>query len=96
MELSAKALGLTLEASSGVQVVEPFDTIVIFSKVSRKTNIHIVISDVYINFSYSILHLLSRLQEHILTGLSMKSKKATMMCSQFDNIWADESMFLVA
>eukprot|EP01018_Ginkgo_biloba_P007916 Gb_35998 [translate_table: standard] len=90
IELNANTLGLTVEASSGVRVVEPFDTFVKFSKVSGKTNIHITISDVFTNFSYSILQLFIRLEEDILSFLRMTSKKVTVVCSQFDKIWADQ------
>ncbi|XP_057872719.2 uncharacterized protein LOC131078906 isoform X2 [Cryptomeria japonica] len=90
IDLNVRALGLTLEASSGVRVVEPFDTIVNFSKVSGRTNIHIAISEMFVNFSYSILYLLVRIQEDIFAFLAMSSKKSTVMCSQFDKIWADE------
>lgn len=92
IELSAKALGLTVEASSGVRVVEPFDTVFKFSKVAGKTNIHVAISDMLTNFSYRILQLFIRLQEDILAFLSTTSRKATVVCSQFNRIWADESI----
>lgn len=92
IELSAKALGLTVEASSGVRVVEPFDTVIKFSKVAGKTNIHVAISDMLTNFSFSILQLCIRLQEDILAFLRTTSRKATVVCSQFNRIWADESI----
>eukprot|EP01018_Ginkgo_biloba_P007485 Gb_23775 [translate_table: standard] len=90
IELNANTLGLTVEAGSSVRVVEPFDAFVKFSKVSGKTNIHITISDVFTNFSYSILQLFIRLEEDILAFLRITSKKVTVVCSQFDKIWADQ------
>lgn len=92
IDLNAKALGLTVQASSGVRVVEPFDTNFKFSKVAGKTNIHVAISDMLTNFSYSILQLFIRLQEDILAFLSTTSRKATVVCSQFKRIWVDESI----
>jgi vacuolar protein sorting-associated protein 13A/C len=92
IELSAKALGLTVEASNGVRVVEPFDTFFKFSKVAGKASIHVAISYMLRNFSYRILQLFIRLQEDILAFLNTTSRRETVVCSQFNRIWADESI----
>ncbi|MQL82392.1 hypothetical protein Taro_014849, partial [Colocasia esculenta] len=56
IDLSGNVLGLKLE-SNGIRVLEPFDTCVNFSNVSGKTKINASISDIYMNFSFSILKL---------------------------------------
>ncbi|KAK9984845.1 hypothetical protein SO802_034370 [Lithocarpus litseifolius] len=85
IEMSANALGLTME-SSGIRILEPFDTSVKYSNASGKTNIHLFVSDIFMNFSFSILRLFLAVEEDILAFLRMTSKKMTVICSQFDKI----------
>ncbi|CAI9282063.1 unnamed protein product [Lactuca saligna] len=56
IEMSANALGLTME-SNGIRILELFDTSVKFSNASGKTNIHVAVSDIFMNFSFSTLRL---------------------------------------
>lgn len=85
VEMSANALGFTME-SNGIRILEPFDTSVKFSNASGKTNIHVAVSDIFMNFSFSILRLFLAVEEDILAFLRMTSKKMTMVCSEFDKI----------
>ncbi|KAF6135503.1 hypothetical protein GIB67_015356, partial [Kingdonia uniflora] len=85
IEMSANALGFTME-SNGVRILEPFDTSINFSNASGKTNIHLAVSDIFMNFSFSILRLFLAVQEDILAFLRMTSKKITVVCSQFDKV----------
>ncbi|KAK1261313.1 hypothetical protein QJS04_geneDACA008707 [Acorus gramineus] len=84
-ELNANALGLKVE-SNAIRVLEPFDTCVKFTNASGKTKIHVAISDIFMNFSFSILKLLLAVEEDILAFLRMTSKKVTLVCSQFDKV----------
>ncbi|KAF9624988.1 hypothetical protein IFM89_016808 [Coptis chinensis] len=85
IEVCADALGLRME-SNGVTIIEPFDTSIKFAIASGKTNIHFVVSDVFMNFSFSILRLFLAVEEDILAFLRMTSKKMTVVCSQFDKV----------
>ncbi|XP_021768084.1 uncharacterized protein LOC110732449 isoform X1 [Chenopodium quinoa] len=85
MEMTANALGLTME-SNGVRILEPFDTSVKFSKVAGETNIHLSSSDIFMNFSFSILRLFLAVEEDILSFLRMTSRKMTVSCSEFDKV----------
>ncbi|KAL6008539.1 hypothetical protein ACLOJK_034052 [Asimina triloba] len=85
VEMSANALGLTVE-SNGIKILEPLDTCVKYSNACGKTNIHLAVSDVFMNFSLSILRLFLAIEEDILTFLRMTSKKVTVVCYQFDNV----------
>lgn len=85
LEMTANALGLTME-SNGVRILEPFDTCIKYSSASGKTNIHLSVSDVFMNFSFSILRLFLAVEEDILAFLRMTSKKMTIVCSQFDKV----------
>ncbi|KAK9698879.1 hypothetical protein RND81_08G137700 [Saponaria officinalis] len=85
MEMTANALGFTME-SNGIKVLEPFDTSIKFSKVAGKTNIHISASDIFMNFSFSILRLFLAVEEELLSFLRMTSRKMTISCSEFDKV----------
>ncbi|XP_021892868.1 uncharacterized protein LOC110810874 isoform X2 [Carica papaya] len=84
-EVTANAIGLTME-SNGIQILEPFDTYVKYSNASRKTNIHLSISEIFMNFSFRSLRLFLAVEEDILEFLRMTSKKMTVVCSQFDKV----------
>lgn len=92
VEMSASALGLTIE-SNGVRILEPFDTFIKFSNASGKTDIHLAVSDIFMNFSFSILRLFLAVEEDVLTFLRMTTKKVTVVCSQFDNVGTIQSIF---
>lgn len=85
IEMSADALGFTME-SNGIRILEPFDTSMSYSNASGKTNMKLIVSEIYMNFSFSILRLFLAVEDDILTFLSMSSKKLTMVCSEFDKI----------
>ncbi|MFS8029949.1 putative vacuolar protein sorting-associated protein [Helianthus anomalus] len=85
VEMSANALGLTME-SNGIRILEPFDTSVKFSNASGKTNIHVAVSDIFMNFSFSALRLFLAVEEDVLKFLRMTSRKMTVSCSEFDKL----------
>ncbi|KAG9452487.1 hypothetical protein H6P81_005391 [Aristolochia fimbriata] len=82
VEMSANVMGLMME-SEGVRIIEPFDTCVNYSSIFGKTNIHLVVSDIYMNYSFSILRFFLAVEEDILAFLRMTSKKVTFVCSDF-------------
>ncbi|KAL8141812.1 hypothetical protein V2J09_014844 [Rumex salicifolius] len=90
LEMSANALGFTME-SNGIRILEPFDTSIEFTRVSGKTNIHISVSDIFLNFSFSILRLFLAVEEDMLGFIRTTSKKMTMSCSEFDKLGKIES-----
>ncbi|TYI15495.1 hypothetical protein ES332_A08G190100v1 [Gossypium tomentosum] len=85
VEMTANALGLTME-SNGVRILEPFDTTIKYSNASGKTNIHLSVSDIFMNFSFSILRLFLAVEEDILAFLRRTSREMTVNCSQFDRV----------
>lgn len=94
IEMSANALGLTME-SNGIRILEPFDTTLNYSNASGKTKIQLSVSDVFMNFSFSILKLFLAVEEDILAFLRMTSKKITVVCSQFDKVGTIRSMSFI-
>ncbi|KAK6146409.1 hypothetical protein DH2020_020278 [Rehmannia glutinosa] len=85
VEMSAEVVDLTME-SNGIKILEPFDASMKFSNASEKTSIHLVVSDIFMNFSFSILRLFLAVEEDILSFLRTTSKKSTVLCSEFDRI----------
>lgn len=85
VEMTANVLDLTME-SNGIRILEPFDTSMKYSNASGKTNIHLSVSDIFMNFSFSILRLFLAVEEDIMAFLRMTSKKMTVVCSQFDKV----------
>ncbi|XP_058190168.1 uncharacterized protein LOC131307586 isoform X5 [Rhododendron vialii] len=92
VEMNANALGLTME-SNGIRILEPFDTSIKFSNASGKTNIHFSVSDIFMNFSFSILRLFLAVEEDILSFLRTTSKKMTVVCSEFDKVGTIENAY---
>uniref|UniRef100_A0A0E0BDW2 PH domain-containing protein n=1 Tax=Oryza glumipatula TaxID=40148 RepID=A0A0E0BDW2_9ORYZ len=78
MEMSGNILGLKME-SNGIRVIEPFDMSVKYSNASGKTNLHLLVSEIYMNFSFSILRLFLAVEEEISAFLRMSSKKMSLM-----------------
>lgn len=92
VEMNASALGLTME-SNGIRILEPFDTTISYSNALGKTNIHLSVSDIFMNFSFSILKLFLAVEEDILAFLRMAGKKMTVVCSQFDKVGSIKSPY---
>jgi vacuolar protein sorting-associated protein 13A/C len=91
--MSADVLGLSME-SSGIRILEPFDTSLKYSNASGKTNIHLSVSDVFMNFTFSILRLFLAVEDDILSFLRMTSKKMTIVCSHFDKVGIIKSILI--
>ncbi|KAL6543919.1 hypothetical protein OROGR_010416 [Orobanche gracilis] len=85
VEMSAEVVDFTME-SNGITILEPFDASVKFSNASEKTSIQLVVSDMFMNFSFSILKLFLDVEEDILSFLRTTSKKSTILCSEFGKI----------
>ncbi|XP_047340944.1 uncharacterized protein LOC124944671 [Impatiens glandulifera] len=85
MEMNTNILGLTME-SSGIRILEPFDASMKFSNISGKMNIHFSVSNIFMNFSFSILRLFIAVEDDILAFLRTTSRKMTILSSEFDKV----------
>lgn len=90
MDLTANLNGFTVESTSGVKVLEPFDASATYSLVTGQQNIHIAMTDIYTNFSFSILQLMLRLADDVMSIMRITSEQTTVECSEFEKIWADD------
>ncbi len=91
MELNANLNTLTIEAKSGITVMEPFNADMSYSKVAGKQNICAKMTQICTNFSFSILHLILRLQDDVMSFMRITSEEMTVECSEFDKIWVSTS-----
>ncbi|KAG0604101.1 hypothetical protein M758_10G145000 [Ceratodon purpureus] len=96
MELTANLNGFTVESTSGMNVLEPFDAFVNYSKVTGKQSIHARVTEFYTNFSFSILQLILRLQDDVMSVMRITSEQITVECSEFEKIWADDDSEVAA
>ncbi|CAI0538916.1 unnamed protein product [Linum tenue] len=85
VDMTAEALGLMVESNS-IRILEPFDTFIKYSKASGKTNIHVSVSDIFMNFTFSVLKLFLAVEDDILAFLRTTSKEMTVSCSEFDKV----------
>lgn len=90
MDLTANLNSLTVESTSGVTVLEPFDASATYSLVTGQQNIHIAMTDIHTNFSFSILQLILRLEDDVMSIMRITSEQITVECSEFEKIWADD------
>lgn len=91
IEMTANALGLMME-SNGIRILEPFDTSMSYLNASGKTEIHLSITNIFMNFTFSILRLFLAVEEDILSFLRMTSKQKTVACFEFDKVGTIRSM----
>jgi len=90
MELTANLNGFTVESTSGMNVLEPFDVFMTYSQVTGKQNIHVGVTEIYTNFSFSTLQLILRLHDDVMSIMRITSEQITVECSEFERIWADD------
>jgi len=91
MEVNANLNTLTIEAKSGITVMEPFNADMLYSKVAGKQNICAKMTEICTHFSFSILHLILRLQDDVMSFMRITSEEMTVECSEFDKIWVSTS-----
>lgn len=90
MELSANVNGFTVESTSGVRVLEPFDAQVAYSLMTGTQNIRLGTTDINTNFSFSILQLILLLQDDFMSIMRITSEQVTIQCSEFEKIWVHD------
>uniref|UniRef100_A0A0E0NER2 C2 domain-containing protein n=1 Tax=Oryza rufipogon TaxID=4529 RepID=A0A0E0NER2_ORYRU len=78
---------LTIEAGSGLLVLEPVDVSWKYTSVSEKTNIVLASTDVYIHLSLSVASLLLKLQNQTLAALQFGNNNPLVSCINFKRVW---------
>ncbi|XP_062223332.1 uncharacterized protein LOC133922148 [Phragmites australis] len=79
---------LTVEAGSGLLVLEPVDVSWKYTSVSEKTNIVLTSTDVCIHLSLSVASLLLKLQNQTLAALQFGNISPLVSCTNFKRVWS--------
>ncbi|XP_062219043.1 uncharacterized protein LOC133918926 [Phragmites australis] len=79
---------LTIEAGSGLLVLEPVDVSWKYTSVNEKTNIVLTSTDVCIHLSLSVASLLLKLQNQTLAALQFGNISPLVSCTNFKRVWS--------
>lgn len=78
---------LTVEAGSGLVVLDPVDISGGYTSVKDKTNISLMSTDIYGHLSLGVISLLLNLQSQLSTTVLFGNADPLSPCSNFDRIW---------
>ncbi|KAK6779427.1 hypothetical protein RDI58_021611 [Solanum bulbocastanum] len=78
---------LTVEAGSGLIILDPVDISGGYTSVKDKTNISLLSTDICAHLSLGVVSLLLNLQNQATTALHFGSADPLLPCTQFDRIW---------
>ncbi|KAL3812236.1 hypothetical protein ACJIZ3_013504 [Penstemon smallii] len=78
---------LTVEAGSGLVVLDPVDMSWGYTSVKDKTSISLMSSDIYAHLSLSVISLILNLQSQASTALQFGNADPLSPCTNFDRIW---------
>lgn len=78
---------LTVEAGSGLVVLDPVDMSWGYTSVKDKTNISLMSTDIYAHLSLSVISLILNLQSQAFTALQFGNADPLSPCLNFDQIW---------
>jgi vacuolar protein sorting-associated protein 13A/C len=79
---------LSIEAGSGLIVLEPVDFSWKYTSVNEKTNIILTSTDVCIHLSLSVASLLLKLQNQTLAALQFGNISPLISCTNFKRVWS--------
>ncbi|KAE9602547.1 putative vacuolar protein sorting-associated protein [Lupinus albus] len=77
----------TLEAGSGLIILDPVDISGGYTSVKERTNISFLSTDICIHLSLSVVSLILNLQSQASSALSFGNATALVLCTNFDRIW---------
>jgi len=88
---------LTVEAGSGLVIIEPVDISGGYTSLKDKTNITVVSTDICIHLSLSVVSLLLQLQEQATSALQFGNVNPLASCANFKRVWVSPEgcMFFV-
>ncbi|KAL1372338.1 hypothetical protein AAHE18_01G196400 [Arachis hypogaea] len=80
----------TLEAGSGLVILDPVDISGGYTSVKDKTNISLLSTDICVHLSLSAATLILNLQSQASAALSFGNATPLVQCSNYDRIWVSE------
>ncbi|XP_044499300.1 uncharacterized protein LOC123220770 isoform X3 [Mangifera indica] len=78
---------LTIEAGSGLIILDPVDISTGYTSVKKKTKMSLISTDICIRLSLSALSLLLNLHSQVTTALQFGNVIPLASCTNFDQIW---------
>ncbi|CAA6659805.1 unnamed protein product [Spirodela intermedia] len=81
---------LTVEAGSGLMVLDPVDISGGYSSTKDKTNISIISSDIFIHLSLSVASLLLQLENQAMEALQFGNANPLATCSNYKQLWVSK------
>lgn len=78
---------LTIEAGSGLVVLDPVDISGGYTSVKDKTNMSLLSTDICFHLSLSAISLISNLQSQATAALQYGNTAPLVPCTNFDRIW---------
>ncbi|XP_071698618.1 uncharacterized protein [Rutidosis leptorrhynchoides] len=78
---------LTVEAGSGLRILDPVDISGGYTSVKDKTNISLISSDIFVHLSLSAVSLILNLQNQAVAALRFQSADPLSPCTNYDQIW---------
>lgn len=78
---------LTVEAGSGLIVLDPVDISGGYTSVKDKTNISLISTDIYAHLSLGVISLLLNLHSQVSTALQFGNADPLSPCINFDRVW---------
>lgn len=78
---------LTVEAGSGLRILDPVDISGGYTSVKDKTNISLISSDIFVHLSLSAISLILNLQSQAVAALRFQSADPLSPCTNYDQVW---------
>ena len=85
----------TVEAGSGLIILDPVDISGGYTSVKDKTNISLLSTDICIHLSLSAACLILNLQSQASAALNFGNTTPLVQCTNFDRIWVSEKGFFL-
>ncbi|WOH07393.1 hypothetical protein DCAR_0726823 [Daucus carota subsp. sativus] len=81
---------LTMEAGSGLIILDPVDISGGYTSVKDKTNISVISTDIYIHLSLSVMSLVLNLQSQAAGAFQYGNSDLLSPCTHFDRLWVSQ------
>ncbi|KAJ9559357.1 hypothetical protein OSB04_013971 [Centaurea solstitialis] len=78
---------LTVEAGSGLRILDPVDISGGYTSVKDKTNISLICTDIFVHLSLSAISLILNLQNQLVAALRFQSADPLSPCTNYDQVW---------
>ncbi|KAF5202036.1 Vacuolar protein sorting-associated protein 13c [Thalictrum thalictroides] len=81
---------LTVEAGSGIVILDPVDISGCYTSLKDKTNISLISTDICIRLPLSVISLVLNLQNQVVAALQLGNACPLASCTNFNQIWVSE------